>query len=179
MFQKPTVALGLLAGLVFLVDGLTAWGQVTPMRTDPVIEALDRRISQFLEGVSLGETQSAYQELLAGSQLLKRTKALKALVDNTNELQTKYGRRRAFERIGARRVGKDLVFLRYLYKCENSPVVWYFTFYRTPAPGKPLGENSIWRVITVRFDTKLELLGVLPGQKPEVRQPRRHPNRRF
>ena len=32
---------------------------------------------QFLEGVSLGQTRNAYRELLAGSQLLKRTKALK------------------------------------------------------------------------------------------------------
>ncbi|OHB66091.1 MAG: hypothetical protein A2V70_06890 [Planctomycetes bacterium RBG_13_63_9] len=128
------------------------------MEADPVLTALGDKIRTFLEGVSLTEAQSAYQELLAGSQLLKQEKALKALVDKTKELQTKYGRYRGFEQIGARRVGKDLVLFRYLYKCENFPVVWYFTFYRTPGPAEAPAESSNWRVIAVRFDTDLERL---------------------
>jgi hypothetical protein len=67
------------------------------------------------------------------------------------------------ERLGTRvaprpaPIGRDLVLLRYLYKGENFPVVWYFTFYRTTAAGET-GPGT-WRTIAVRFDTDLELLG--------------------
>ncbi len=132
-------------------------GQEAP---DPVVAALETRVSQFLEGVSMGQAQTAYQELLAGSQLLKNSEALKTLTEKTKEIETRYGRYRAFERVSAKRVGADLVLLRYLYKCENFPVVWYFTFYRTPQRGEPAPEDkNAWRIIIVRFDTQLELLG--------------------
>ena len=141
-----------------LSTGRDLQAQETP---DPVIATLDTRVSQFLEGVSMGQTQTAYQELLTGSQLLKSTEGLKKLVEKTKELETKYGRYRAFERISAKRVGTDLVLLKYLYKCENFPVVWYFTFYRTPQRGDPPPEDKNgWRIIIVRFDTQLELLGL-------------------
>ena len=123
-----------------------------------MLVAINARVSQFLEGVSMGQAQSAYPELLAGSRLLKQADALKDLIEKTNELDEKYGRYRAFEQIAAKRIGGDLVLLKYLYKCEDFPVVWYFTFYRTPSPGETAAENEIWRVITVRFDTELELL---------------------
>ncbi len=149
---------GFLALAVCLSGGSGLQGQETP---DPVTAALDTRVSQFLEGVSMGQTQTAYQELLAGSQLLKSSDALKTLTEKTAELETKYGRYRAFERVSAKRVGADLVLLRYLYKCENFPVVWYFTFYRTPQRGDPAPEDkNAWRIIIVRFDTQLELLGL-------------------
>jgi hypothetical protein len=90
--------------------------------------------------------------------LAKQDKALKQLTDKTKQLQTEYGRYRGYEQIAAKRIGEDLVLLRYLYKCEHFPVVWYFTFYRTSTPGEPLRGSGDWRVITVRFDTKLELL---------------------
>jgi len=144
--------------VVLLSGGRVSQGQEP---ADPVIEAINSRVTQFLEGVSMGQAQTAYQEFLAGSQLLKQTEALKALVDKTNQLETKYGRYQAFEQVAAKRVGADLVLLRYLYKCENFPVVWYFTFYRTPKRGDPPPEdNNNWRVISVRFDTRLELLGL-------------------
>ena len=158
MIRKAWVAAWLLLVVAGTWGGRVAWAQETP---DPVINALDARVSQFLEGVSLGTAQQACQELLAGSQLLKQTKAVEALVQRTNELKGKYGEYRAFERIAAKRVGSDLVLLRYLYKCENFPVVWYFSFYRTPPRGDIPAENSNhWRAITVRFDTQLELLGL-------------------
>lgn len=130
--------------------------------SDPVVDKLDIRVTEFLEGVSIGDadaTKTAYQELLAGSQLRMQTEAVEALMQKTNELNDRYGQYWGFERISAKRVGNDLVLLRYLYKCQNFPVVWYFSFYRTPQTGIT-AENDNWRLITVRFDTELELLAL-------------------
>jgi hypothetical protein len=123
---------------------------------DPVLSTLDGRVTQFLEGVSLGQPQSAFADLLAGSQLLKQADALKDLVARTKDLEAKYGAYRAFEKVSAKRIGSDLVLMRYLYKCENFPVVWHFTFYRTPGSGETKSKSGIWRAVVVRFDTDLE-----------------------
>lgn len=146
-----------LAGLLLSVAA-SATGQENALQNDPVIAALGARATQFLDSVSGGQTQNAYQDLLAGSPLAKQTDALKSLVSRTVELEPKYGRYRGCERIGVRRVGTDLVLMKYLYKCDNYPVLWYFTFYRTPAPGDLSPEDDTWRVIAVRFDTELDAL---------------------
>jgi len=134
-------------------------GRCQPPKPDPAIDPLETRVKAFLEGISAGETTSAYNTLLRGSQLAKQTDAVKTLMDKTNELKSKYGEFRKFERIAARRVGDDLVMFKYLYKCEDFPVVWYFTFYRTPSRSDvALTDSSAWRVIIVRLDTDLESL---------------------
>jgi hypothetical protein len=142
-----------------LADGRTSAAQDIVKEKDAVLTPLDGRVSQFLDGVSLGQTQNAFKELLADSQLAKQADAVKDLVVRTNDLETKYGKCQAFEQISAKRVGNDLVLMRYLYKCENFPVVWYFTFYHTPNSAGSSSKNGIWRVVAVRFDTNLEVLG--------------------
>lgn len=149
------LVLGLLGA--FGVAGPAA-AQDPPLSSDPALAAIVARLSQFFESVSAGQAQSAFQELLTGSQLLKQPEALKTLVAKTGDLESKCGRYRAFERISVRRVGTDLLQVKYLYKCEQLPVVWYFTFYRNPAPGNLSPEDDTWRVVTVRFDTDLDAL---------------------
>jgi hypothetical protein len=147
----------LLAAAILLVfSGRLSAALDEPKEKDSVLSALDARATQFLEGISLGQSYSSLQDLLAGSQLLKQTDALKDLVARTNDLENKYGKYRGFEQVSAKRVGNDLVLMRYLYKCENYPVVWHFTFYRTPNSGET--KNGNWRVVAVRFDTDLEQL---------------------
>ena len=46
--------------------------------------------------------------------------------------------------------------MKYLFKCEKFPVVWYFTYYRDFSRA---GGEDYWVVISVRFDTQVELLG--------------------
>jgi hypothetical protein len=145
--------------LVLWSGGRGASGQETGKEPDPTVVALQAKAGQFLEGVSLGRPQNAYQELLAGGPLLKQTEGLRALVEKTGEIETKYGRYRASESVAAKRIGTDLVLLRYLYKCENFPVVWHFAFYRTPNAGETLPVGGPWRVVSVRFDTDLDALG--------------------
>lgn len=144
--------------LILFVGGGVSLGQTPPPEKDPVLLDLDDRIGQFFEGISMGETQNAYEDFLAGSRLIKQDKALKELTEKTQQLQTKYGRYCGFDQIAAKRIGKDLVLFRYLYKCKDFPVVWYFAFYRAAVPGETPAEKSPWRVVSVRFDTELELL---------------------
>ena len=158
MFCKRHVTNCMLTLLVLSGGVRVSPAQDLPAEPDKVLADLDVRISSFLEGVSLGQAQSAYEELLAGSLLLKQKEALKELTSKTDELK-KYGKYRAFERIAARRIGSDLVLMKYLYKCEDFPVVWYFSLYRVPDAGETTAEDGAWRVVTVRFDTELELLG--------------------
>ena len=162
MFIRYRIAIYAAALLSILpVTGRHALVHGAPAELDETIKDLDAKVADFLEGVSGGPAQNAYTELLAGSELLKQTEALAELVKQTGELDGKYGRYKGFERIAAKRVGKDLVLMRYLYKCENFPVVWYFAFYRTGSEG--LGESGDWRAVIVRFDTNLELLGFGAG----------------
>ena len=151
------------AAIVLIVSLLSPWSVPTALaqaaEPDPELTALDTRIKTFLEGVKEGQAQTAYQELLAGSQLLKQKEALGELVAKTQELQAKYGEYRGFEQIAAKKIGSgDLILIRYLYKCRDFPVVWYFTFYR--APGETPPEENNYRVVAVRFDTELDLLGL-------------------
>ena len=155
--HRHRVLIAVTAALV-IVSGRLLAAQDEVREKDPVLGALDARVAQFLEAVSLGHSQSAFADLLAGTQLRKQAEALKDLVARTNDLEAKYGVFRAFEKVSAKRVGNDLVLMRYLYKCENFPVVWHFTFYRTPRSGETRAKTGAWRVVAVRFDTDLEQL---------------------
>ena len=147
---------------VLLVIGFFCRPPALPAQgtSDPDIELLDRKVRQFFEGLSNDDAQAAFQQLLAGSQLAKQTDAVKALVDKTRELKAKYGEVRNFEQVAAKRIGKDVVLLRYLYQCEHFPVAWHLIFYRTPSRGDVPEEEKgdTWRVIVLRFDTDLEAL---------------------
>ena len=64
-------------------------------------------------------------------------------------------------------VGNDLIQIRYLYKCDTQPFVWYFTFYRTQPvtrPGEMSSGTRKWNCIGIRFDNDLDSLfkGILP-----------------
>ncbi len=155
MFRIPFVAICLLVVLLLPGSDRISPGEDITTEFDQTLVSLHDQIISFLEGVSMGQAQSAYRDLLSGSRLLKHD-ALTGLIEKTNELEKKYGENRGFEQIATKRVGTDLVLLKYLYKCESFPVVWYFTYYRTP--GETPSETGNWRVVTVRFDTELELL---------------------
>lgn len=154
MRRSCWIVLGLWAAVCGLLASRPAAGQET--KTDPVVDALHARVGQFLQAVALNTSQAAYQELLAGSPLLKQNEALALLVEQTGKLKDRCGEYRAFERIAAKHVGSDVVLLTYLYKCESFPVVWRFVFYRVPPRGEAAAENGLWQAISVRFDTDLE-----------------------
>ena len=153
--------------LVLLV-GFPVAAQEPDNTVDPEIVMLDKKVFEFFADLQISgsleeKSKHAFQEvLLKGStQLLKKEKqpAFQALIKKTDALlKEKYGKYRGSERISAKSIGKDLVLLTYLYKCEHYPIVWRFTFYRKATNAEPTA--SQWIVIAVRFDTDLELLAL-------------------
>jgi len=158
MTRPIRTAAGPLAVLLLLAAAWPALAQEVTAPPSEELTTLEARVARFLEAVSLGQAEAAYTDLLSGSPLLNQEKALAQLVDQTTKLTAneKYGAYRSHERIRAKTIGRELALLRYLYKCENYPIVWYFTFYRTAPSGAATAPS--WRVIAVRFDTDLDLL---------------------
>ncbi|MBX3414942.1 MAG: hypothetical protein KF708_19815 [Pirellulales bacterium] len=151
------IAAALLASLA--VGTLATTAQQPAATDDATIAALDARAGRFLEAVSIGDTERAYLDLLAGGRLAQQKDAVAALVEKTGQLRTQYGKYQSFERVGAERIGQDLVLLTYLYKSADFPVVWKFAFYHGSASAADsLPKADAWRVISVRFDTDFDSL---------------------
>jgi hypothetical protein len=125
----------------------------------PVVSKLQEKVVHFLEGISNGDEANAFAELLVGSQLLEQDGAVRGLVEKSKDIVKRYGAHRDSEQVSAKRIGKDLVLLKYLFKCEKFPVVWYFTYYRDFSRSGAAAADDHWVVISVRFDTQVELLG--------------------
>ena len=80
------------------------------------------------------------------------------MVAKAEQIERSYGKHQETERISAKRVGKDLVVLKYLFKCKDFPVVWHFTYYRDFSRTALASDVNNWVVIGVRFNTELESL---------------------
>ncbi|MDP6443944.1 MAG: hypothetical protein QGG36_01720 [Pirellulaceae bacterium] len=120
---------------------------------DPEIKDLHRRSMKFLGDISQKENVAgALQELLKGGPL-EKSDAVQKLTPNVEQFDEVYGALLDQERISYKRVGKDLVLMKYLYKTERFPVVWRINFYRPPQ-----GADTGWVVIGASFDTDLRKL---------------------
>ena len=105
------------------------------------------RIQTFFTSLERSNFQLAYQDMLSGSQL----NTIQEIVQKT-EAMIKGGTRWRLEFLEAKPVGDDLILIRYLYKCDTHPVIWYFTFYR------PQSGTRTWNCIGIRFDTDYDSL---------------------
>jgi hypothetical protein len=101
------------------------------------------------------DAERAVREIIGDSPLKDRTDDVKKLIDQAQSLDARVGVYKQHELVSSRNVGSDLVFLRYLYKGDKFPVLWHFTFYRTSGAG---GLKRDWMLISLRFDTKVEVL---------------------
>jgi hypothetical protein len=128
---------------------------------DPVVTLLDQKVDALFQNLANATvtTEDALAEFLADSPLEKQAEAVKALAARAKKLDDDFGEFVSAERVAAKRIGKDLVLMKYLYKAKNHPVVWYFTYYRD-FNNADAAETGAWTIIAVRFDTKLELLGL-------------------
>jgi hypothetical protein len=125
----------------------------------PIVGKLHDKVIRFLDGISNGDEANAFSELLVGSQLLEQDGAVRGLVDKSKDIVKRYGAHRESEQVSAKRIGKDVVLMKYLFKCEKFPVVWYFAYYRDFSRSNATTGDDHWVVISVRFDTQVELLG--------------------
>jgi hypothetical protein len=121
------------------------------------LDVLEGRIDSFFRSLtdkSLGP-ERALRELIGNGPLKERNDDISKLIDQALTLDQRFGLYTGHERVAVRAVGNDLVLLRFLYKGDRFPVVWYFAFYRPAAIG---GVRRDWSLISVRFDAKVELL---------------------
>jgi len=151
-FALWSLALGLMAGAAkaFAEEPLSEemQGEVTMLQGKA--ELFFRQFSDKTIG-----PERAVREIVANGPLKDRNDDISKLIDQALLLDQKYGVSTGHEAIGARAIGNDLVFLRYLYKGERFPVIWYFGFYRTSIAN---GLKRDWSLISLRFDTKIEAL---------------------
>jgi len=124
---------------------------------DPVIEFLNTKAVDFLGGIgSESGVDKSFEVLLTSSPLQNDQEKMQMMIARTKELRTKYGEFRKVTPLPARRVGDNLVLLKYLYECERYPVVWYFTYYRVFKANETPRDTENWVLVALRFDTDLE-----------------------
>lgn len=145
-----------LVGLLIVSSLALATGSSGSAQDDP-LPAIQKRIDGFFLALTStdAEPKVAFDELLLGSPL-EKSDDVKKLVEEVRKFDDRYGDFLEAEQISAKRVGKDLVLIKYLYKGQKFPVVWHFAFYRAPSKAAP---PRPWAVILLRFDTRVESLG--------------------
>lgn len=119
--------------------------------------ALHGRIHDFFENLTDSNKgpKKALEELLRNSPITGDEALTNTLVEKMKDINTRFGAYLAFEVIGTKQIGSDLVLIRYIYKCQNYPVVWNFIFYR---PLSKTGDTTSrqWTLIGLRFDSNLD-----------------------
>lgn len=164
MWQKRILVAGILVGVTTAVT--PDW--VSAQQPDTVIESLQNQVDVFFETIkSGGNVKKAYADLLPAGLGSEEDRA--TLIEETTELEQTYGTYRGFERVYVKRVGSDLVFLKYLYKCDRFPVLWHITFYRSGDNSELGADSQRWEVVSIRFDTNLDILTLLPSPEQSSR----------
>ena len=149
-----------------------AQGTSTPI--DPARD-FDERIQSFFDQLKTGNTTVAFDNILLESPLGATTASgqisdMRARFEETKK--NLFGEILSFERYGSKRIGEDIIVVRYILKCENYPMIWTFTFYRKPVSQTSLTSGSLgsgttsvtntnrWNLIEMRFDSNLDLLSL-------------------
>ena len=150
--------------LAFFWRAETAMGQgsdlspSTPVVSD--LEALRSVVKTFFENISdpAAGPQKGLETLLKNSPFDGESKEemMKALSEKISSINEQFGAYVSFEPIGVKSIGRDLIILRYLYKCQNYPIVWYFIFYRPLSADGESGSKS-WFLIHFYYDSQLNV----------------------
>jgi len=159
----------IIAIILFMTAGLMFFSRNERLKAQPVsdsdVTVSERRVQTFFETLTSkdpGETARAYGELFQGSPIAYGADdVINEMVKNTNDLIS--NKRWNFEPLDTRKVGKDLILIRYLYKGDAFPVVWQFTFYRSQINNPRSGDggtmtSSQWDCIGAKFHTNLDSL---------------------
>ena len=161
------VAVGLFLLLFLTLGGKTAslFAQTVeaPTAAGPSaseLESLHAVVKTFFENISdpAAGPKKGLEILLKNSPLEGESKEelMTALSEKIAAVNSQFGPYLSFEAIGVKSIGRDLVVLRYLYKCQNYPVVWYFIFYRPLSSAEESG-NKAWFLIHFYYDSQLNV----------------------
>ena len=106
------------------------------------------KILKFFNGIMKNEIEDSYKSLLKNSPLRAKKDDMKKLIRETERAKKYYGKLAGFEFVSAEKVTDSYIRLRYLGVCENYPMRWVFTMYRSPKDG--------WIVTKILFDDMSE-----------------------
>ncbi|MDR1964898.1 MAG: hypothetical protein LBQ50_14090 [Planctomycetaceae bacterium] len=116
---------------------------------------LDDKIKTFFDTLLSGNTTNAFENLLLQSPLGSSSAPVAEVRTKLDETKKQVGDFHAYEFYQAKPVGKDIVLIRYILKCEYYPVIWTFTFYRKPSLQGSTG--APWQLVEMRFDSNLDI----------------------
>ncbi|MBR4833258.1 MAG: hypothetical protein IKU86_02845 [Thermoguttaceae bacterium] len=121
------------------------------------VETLRSAIGNFFENLSDPNRgpRKALDELMKNTALGDNEKTTSGLADNLKQISTNFGAYVAYEPVGVKTLGSDLIEFHYLYKCQNHPIVWRFTYYR-PRPNSADPASVSWTLLGVRFDSDID-----------------------
>ena len=111
--------------------------------------AFEKQVELFLTSIIHGEVDKAYDELLTGTTLADRAKAIDQQKQQTSELFNTYGRLLDKELVKKQKYGKSLVRLVYIMKCEKMPLIWEFYYYKA---------EDQWKMISLKLRDDLDTL---------------------
>ena len=128
--------------------------------TQVEVSVLQSKIKGFFRDLTANNDKAAGAEqavhaLVAEGPLKERSEELNRLIDQAARLEQRYGAYTGNESVDAKAIGSDLLRLRFLYKAEDFPIVWQFTFYRTQDTA---GIKREWSLIALKFDTQLDAI---------------------
>lgn len=104
-------------------------------------------IEHFFNALKEGESQQAYDALLANTRLIENKENVHVLVSKTDQALALYGKVLSFEVYDNYAVGSNLLVLTYLTNHAIQPLRWRFVYYRP---------ERVWGLIDVRVDDVLE-----------------------
>ncbi len=138
-------------------DGKKVVAQQTNATPNADVEALRESIGNFFENLSDSSKgpRKAVDEFLKNSSMADFEKTKTKIVDGLKNVNATFGDYVSYEPIGVKTIGNDLIVFRYIYKCEEYPIFWYFTFYR-PRPKTQDASTNSWRLIGFRYESNLD-----------------------
>lgn len=137
------------AGLWLGRNGLAQ--QNDALLQDDAATQIDERLDTFFRDVGKGDVKPALEDLLQGSPLNGGSKRVTDLRDAIRRELPKYGSFLGAEQVKLERIGRSVIRCVYLYRAQDFPVVWHFTFYH------PEGSKD-WTVIALKFDVDYDRL---------------------
>ncbi|MDR2704496.1 MAG: hypothetical protein LBC02_01840 [Planctomycetaceae bacterium] len=130
-----------------------------PVGAQPVTgesyKELDDKIRIFFDQLIIGNTTNAFENLLLQSPFASSSAPAAEIRTKLDETKKHVGEFHAYELYQVKPVGKDIVLIRCILKCEFYPVIWTFTYYRKPSLQGSTGTS--WQLIELRFDSNLDL----------------------
>ena len=115
---------------------------------------LDAKIQTFFGSLMGGNSSEAFGELLRSSPLgsADARPQLTELQKKVEEAK-QFGEIINWEEYESKRIGKDIMSLRYILKYEQYPIIWTFTFYRKPSGPSSMTTSNPWVLIDLRLET--------------------------